>query len=166
MLNRSLPAGFNIPQSNVLVQQQGTIGPAMSLANTALQNVKNIMSQLPDVQNTNIPLINYITRGVSTATGVGSEQTRAFTGAIQSLKNNYAALLASTKGGTPTDYGNQVNAEIPDNATMNDILAVEHNMQVLGQARQQIYSNPGMSGSNSAGGNVVQTSAGPVATGW
>lgn len=166
MLNRSLPTGFSIPQSNVLVQQQGTIGPAMSLANTALQNVKNIMSQLPDVQNTNIPLINYITRGVSTQTGIGSEQTRALTGAIQSLKNNYAALLASTKGGTPTDYSSQVNAEIPDNATMNDILAVEHNMQVLGQARQQIYGNPGMSGSTAATGGIVQTSAGPVATGW
>jgi hypothetical protein len=145
-LNKSLPPGFNIAQSNTNAQQQGAIGPAISYANTAIQNVKNIMAQLPDTQNTNIPILNAITRGFSTVTGVGSEQTRALTGAIQSLKNAYAALLASTKGGTPTDYSSQADAEIPDNPTMNDITAVEKNMQTLGQARQQIYGNPGMSG--------------------
>ena len=162
-LNQSLPAGFNIAQSNTNAAQQGAVGPAISYANTALQNVKNIMAQLPDVQNTNIPILNALTRGASTLTGVGSEQTRALTGAIQSLKNAYAALLASTKGGTPTDYSNQANAEIPDNPTMNDIMAVEKNMQVLGQARQNIYGNPGMSG---AAGTTVQTSAGAINTNW
>ncbi len=166
-LNQSLPPGFNVAQSNVNAQQQGAVGPAMSFANTALNNVKNIMAKLPDIQNTNIPILNAITRGASTLSGVGSEQTRALTGAIQSLKNAYAALLASSKGGTPTDYGNQVNAEVPDNPTMNDIAAVERNMQVLGQARQNIYGNPGMSqGGSTGGGTVVNTSAGAINTNW
>lgn len=165
-LNQSLPQGFSIPQSNFLAGQQGTIGPAMQYADTALQNVKNIMGQLPDIQNTNIPILNMITRGASSLSGVGSEQTRALTGAIQSLKNAYAALLASSKGGTPTDYSSQVNAEVPDNPTLNDIAAVERNMQVLGSARQSIYGNPGMSQVGTGSNTVVQTSAGPINTNW
>jgi hypothetical protein len=145
-LQQALPQGFNIAQSNALGGVQGTVGPAYDYAETALKNVEDLMSQLPSIQNTNIPLINQITQGFSQKTGIGSEGTRAVIGAVNTLRNAYASLLASSKGGTPTDYSSQALAEIPDNPTPNDIIALRHNLETLGQARKDIYGNAG--GSN------------------
>lgn len=144
-LQASLPAGFNIAQSNALGGIQGTVGPAYEYADTALRNVEALMSQLPSIQNTNIPLVNQLTQGFSQKTGIGSEGTRAVTGAVNTLRNAYASLLASSKGGTPTDYSGQALAEIPDNPTPNDIAALRANFETLGQARKQIYGNAGSS---------------------
>ncbi len=142
-LQSALPQGFNIAQSNALGGVQGTVGPAYQYADTALRNVETLMSQLPDIQKTNIPLVNQITQGFSQKTGIGSEGTRAVTGAVNTLRNAYASLLASSKGGTPTDYSGQALAEIPDNPTPNDIAALRANFETLGQARKDIYGNAG-----------------------
>lgn len=155
-LQSALPQGFNISQSNTLGGIQGTVGPAYDYADTALKNVETLMSQLPSIQNTNTPAINNVTRGFSTLTGIGSEGTRAVTGAVNTLRNAYASLLASSKGGTPTDYSGQALAEIPDNPTTNDISALRKNFETLGQARKDIYGNAGGS-TNTSSGNIGET---------
>ncbi len=142
---------FNIAQSNTLAGQQGSIGVNYQLAETALKNVENLMIELGGTtlggaQTTNIPVVNKVGNWISTQFGIGSEQTRAVTGAVQSLRNAYASLLASVKGGTPTDYSSQAEAEIPNEPTPNDIAAVRKNFEVLGQARRDILGNPGEAG--------------------
>lgn len=151
-LQESLPQGFNIAQSNTLGGQQGSIGVNYQLADTALKNVESILQSLGAAQTTNIPAINKVANWVSTQFGVGSEQTRAMTGAVQSLRNAYASLLASAKGGTPTDYSGQAQAEIPNEPTPNDIAAIRQNFETLGKARAQILGNPGQSQSGTQGG--------------
>lgn len=152
-LLQSLGSNFNIAQSNTLAGQQGSVGVNYQLAETALNNVENIMKSLGAAQTTNIPFINSTANWISTQFGLGSEQTRAMTGAVQSLRNAYASLLASVKGGTPTDYSSQAAAEIPNEPTPNDIAAVRQNFEVLGKARRDILSNPG-----AATGNQNQSS--------
>lgn len=147
-LQSALPSGFNIAQSNALGGVQGTVGPAYNYADTALKNVEDIMGSLPAIQKTNIPILGSIARGFSTETGLGSEGTRALTGAVNTLRNAYASLLASSKGGTPTDYSGQALAEIPDNPTPNDILALRKNFETLGSARKEIYGNAGSGKTN------------------
>lgn len=147
-LQQALPQGFNVAQSNALAGQQGTIGVNYQLAENALSNVESAIKGLQSspfsaIQGTNIPLVNAAGNYLATQTGQGSEQTRAVTGAVQSLRNAYASLLASSKGGTPTDYSSQAIAEIPNNPTPNDIAAIRKNMETLGKARAQILGNPG-----------------------
>lgn len=142
-LQSALPPNFNIAQSNTLAGQQGSVGVNYSLADAALRNVESLMSQLAPLQQTNIPGVNALTQGFSTITGLGSEQTRAVTGAVQSLRNAYASLLAAARGGTPTDYSSQALAEIPDRPTPNDIAAIRKNFETLGAVRKDILGNPG-----------------------
>lgn len=148
-LQQALPPEFNIAQSNTLSGQQGSIGVNYQLADTALKNVESKLQDLMSLQKTNIPLVNSATNWISTTFGKGSEQTRAMTGAVQSLRNAYGSLLASVKGGTPTDYSSQAAAEIPNEPTPNDIKAIRDNFEVLGKARANILGNPGQSGGTS-----------------
>lgn len=158
-LLQNLGGNFNVAQSNSLAGQQGTIGVNYTLAQNALVNVENLMKDLGVAQGTNVPLINSVGNFLSTQTGLGSEQTRAVTGAVQSLRNAYASLLASVKGGTPTDYSNQAIAEIPNSPTPNDIAAVRTNMETLGKARAEILGNPGAANPNN-------TSTSPAGFAW
>ena len=128
-LQQALPQGFNIAQSNTLAGQQGSVGVNYQLADAALKNVESIIQKLAPAQTTNIPIINRAANWISTQFGVNSDQTRAMTGAVQSLRNAYASLLASAKGGTPTDYSSQAAAEIPNEPTPNDIAAIRHNLK-------------------------------------
>lgn len=154
-LQQALPQGFNIAQSNTLGGQQGSIGVNYQLADTALKNVESILQSLGAAQTTNIPIINKGANWLSTQFGVGSEQTRAMTGAVQSLRNAYASLLASSKGGTPTDYSGQAQAEIPNEPTPNDIAAIRQNFETLGKARAQILGNPGVTQNNGTTGSNI-----------
>lgn len=147
-LQKALPPGFNIAQSNTLGGQQGSVKVNYQLADTALKNVESIISELGKLQKTNVPLINRTANWISTQFGVGSKETRAMTGAVQSLRNAYASLLASVKGGTPTDYSSQAMAEIPAEPTPNDISAIRKNFETLGQARTNILGNPGQAGTS------------------
>lgn len=151
-LQQALPPGFNITQSNTLATQQGSVGVNYQLAETALSNVENVLQTLGAAQKTNIPLLTKGANWISTQFGIGSKQTREMVGAVQSLRNAYASLLASVKGGTPTDYSSQAIAEIPNEPTPNDIAAVRKNFEVLGQARKNILGNPGNAGN--AGGST------------
>ncbi len=156
-LQQALPPGFNIAQSNTLAGQQGSVNVNYQLADTALKNVEDIINQLAGPQKTNVPAINKVANWISTQFGIGSEQTRAMTGAVQSLRNAYASLLASVKGGTPTDYSSQAMAEIPAEPTPNDIAAIRKNFEVLGKARKDILGNPGQAGtSGSTGGGFAE----------
>jgi len=150
-LQKQLPQGFNIAQSNTMAGQQGSVKVNYELADKALQNVEAILGQLGGLQTTNVPLINKTANWLSTQFGVGSEETRAMTGAVQSLRNAYASLLASSKGGIPTDYSAQAIAEIPNEPTPNDIAAIRKNFETLGKARADILGNPGQSNTNQEG---------------
>lgn len=153
-LQQALPSEFNIAQSNTLAGQQGSVGVNYKLADNALTNVENLIAGLSSAQRTNIPVINKTANWISTQFGLGSDQTRAVTGAVQSLRNAYASLLASAKGGTPTDYSGQAQAEIPNEPTPNDLKAIRHNFETLGKARAKILGNPGTSGSSTSGSGL------------
>lgn len=140
---RQINPNYNFSQSDALAQQQGTIGPAYEFAQKSLENLKNVLGTLSAGQNTNVPLINKVGQGISNLTGLGSAQVRQFQGAVQEARNAYAQLLASSRGGTPTDYGDQSKAAIPDSPTPNDIEAAIRNLQTLGGAKLNIYGNPG-----------------------
>lgn len=142
-LNKQLPSGFNVAQSNALAGQQGTIVPAFNYAKTALSNLQASVGQLGVGQGTNIPAVNSISDWLSQKTGIGSEQTRAYKAAIAEARNAIQSVLASVRGGTPTDYVSQSMALLPDNATPNDIQAAISTLDTLGSSKVGIYSNPG-----------------------
>lgn len=148
-LQKQLPQGFNISQSNTLGAQQGSIKPAFEYAKTALVNLQNAVGGLSSTQNTNIPIINQITQGLSTTFGVGSQGVQAYKAAIAEARSAIQKVLASVQGGTPTDYVGQSNALLPDNATPNQINAAIETLNTLGQAKVNIYGNPGQSGAQS-----------------
>lgn len=145
---------FNFAQAQTLAGQQGEIGPKYQFALDALTNVENALNQLGGAQKTGVPLWNQFANFASLQTGVGAEQSRQYIGAVQSLRNAYAALLASAKGGLPSDYSAQATAEVPDMPTPNDIAAIRHNLETLGAIRQQIYGNPGAATGGQTGGSV------------
>lgn len=148
-LQQALGPNFNIAQSNALAGQQGTIGPAYSYAKTALTNLQDAVKGLSGAQSTNIPIINMITQGLSTTFGVGSQGVQAYKGALAEARSAIQKVLASVQGGTPTDYVGQSNALLPDNATPNQIAAASQTLDTLGQAKVDIYGNPGASNTNS-----------------
>lgn len=143
-LQQALGPNFNVAQSNTLAAQQGSIGPALQYANTAMGNLESAVSSLGSAQNTNVPIINQLTQGISTATGLGgSQQVQAYKAAIAEARSAIQKVLASVSGGTPTDYVGQSNALLPDNATPNQIAAAKQTLQALGTAKASIYQNPG-----------------------
>lgn len=140
---RQANPNFNFSQAQSLADIQGKIGPQFDFAKSALSSVENALSTLSGSQTTNVPLWNRFANFASLQSGIGSEATRQFVGAVQSLRNAYATVLASARGGTPTDYSSQAIAEIPDIPTPNDLAAIRHNLETLGQARIGIYGTPG-----------------------
>lgn len=142
-LLQALGPNFNVNQSNVLAQQQATIKPAYDFAKTALTRVQETIKNLGMLQGTNMPGANSISNWLSTTFGIGSQQTREYTQAVNEARNAYQQLLASSKGGTPTDYSGQANAAIPDNATPNDIQAAINSLESLGKAKVDIYGGAG-----------------------
>lgn len=140
---RNVSPNFNFAQAQSLSDVQGRVGPQYNFANEALSNVEKALQTLSSSQKTNVPLWNQFTNFLSLQSGIGGEQTRQFVGAVQSLRNAYASLLATAKGGIPSDYSAQAIAEVPDIPTPNDLAAIRHNMETLGQARIGIYGSPG-----------------------
>lgn len=153
---RSVNPSFNFAQARSLGDIQGMIGPQYNFAQQALQNVENAFQKLGATQKTNVPLWNQFANFVSLQSGVGGDASREFVSAVQSLRNAYAAILASARGGTPSDFSAQAIAEIPDIPTPNDLAAIRHNLETLGQARVGIYGQPGGSStpSSSTSGSV------------
>lgn len=142
-LIQALGNNFNVAQSNTLASQQGSIGPALQYANSAMTNLENSLGGLMSGQNTNVPLINQITQGLSTNFGVGSQAVQNYKAAIAEARNAIQSVLASVRGGTPTDYVGQSNTLLPDNATPNQIKAARETLTSLGNAKASIYQNPG-----------------------
>lgn len=165
-LQQALGSDFNVAQSNSLAGQQGTIKPAYDYAKVALGNLQTAVQGLNTTQNTNIPIINSITQGLSSTFGVGSEAVQNYKAAIAEARSAIQKVLASVQGGTPTDYVGQSNALLPDNATPNQISAAVNTLDTLGAAKVGIYGNPGISGntsgaqSSSTGG--IQTKYGTI----
>lgn len=147
-LQQQLGPNFNVAQSNVLAGQQGSIKPAFDYAKSAITNLQNAVKDLYVGQATNVPIINSITQGISTTFGVGSTGVQAYKGALAEARSAIQKVLASVQGGTPTDYVGQSNALLPDNATPNQIQAALETLNTLGQAKVDIYGNPGFSGTN------------------
>jgi hypothetical protein len=144
---------FNIAQSNILAAQQGSITPNLNYANAALQNLKTAMSnQQVWGQNSNIPILGGLANWFSMQTGVGKQQTSTKAGAVGEAQQAIASVLASVKGGTPSQYGAQAEALLPSNPTPADIDAAMANLKALGSVKQDIYGNPGQS--NTGGGNI------------
>lgn len=157
---RSRNPNFNFAQADVLAGQQGTIGPNYALAEQAISNLESVVQNLGPLQGTNVPGINAIGNAFSGITGIGSENTRSYTQAVQSARAAYAALISSVKGGLPSDYSSQALAEIPDNPTPNDIAALRHSFEVLGQARKDIFGTPG------TGSNTTSSTSGGSLYSW
>lgn len=153
---------FNIAQSNTLAAQQGAITPNLNYANAALDNLSNAMSNLSVWgQNSNIPILGGIANWFSSASGIGKTQTSTKAGAVGEAQQAIASVLASVKGGTPTDYGSQAKALLPDDPTPADVAAAKANLTALGQQKQSIYGNPGQQTNTSTNSN---TSTGTITT--
>lgn len=151
---RAVNPNFNFAQSQSLGGAQGLVGPQYNFATQALSNVENALNELGSLQKTSIPLWNQFANWASLQTGLGDQEaTRRFVGAVQTLRNAYAQILATAKGGTPTDYSAQATAEIPDVPTPNDLAAIRHNLETLGQARIGIFGSPGTSQNPNAPSN-------------
>lgn len=146
-LQQSLPQGYNIAQSNTLAGQQGSIKPAQQLAKVALQNLKETVSNLGIAQGTNIPIINAIGNYVQ-GDVFRTEATRKYQQAIAEARSAYSQVL-SAAGATPSASDARALAAIPDNATPNDINAAISSLEGIGQAKANIYGNPGQSGAQS-----------------
>lgn len=142
-LQAALPSGFNIAQSNVLAGQQGSITPALNYATLALNHAKDTLSnlQIPG-QTSNIGGVADLTNWFSNVSGVGKEATRTKQGALAEARSAIQSVLASVKGGNPTEYRDQSYALLPDNATPSDIDAAIQNLNTLGTGKQAIYGNP------------------------
>jgi len=154
-LIQALGNNFNVAQSNTLASQQGSIGPALQYANSAVANLQSALSGLGYLQSTNVPIINQLTQYVSEKTGqFSSDSVQKYKNAIAEARNAMQIVLASTRGGTPTDYVGQSNTLLPDNATPNQVKAAIETLQSLGTAKAGIYQNPGAAG-NSGGGTVT-----------
>lgn len=151
-LNQSLPTDFNVTQSNTLAGQQGTVNAAYTLADQALTNAEDRIKNLGGLQNTNVPIANSIGKKFSDLTGVGSKEVQEYVGAIQTLRNRYASLLASAKGGIPSDYSAQANSEIPDWPTPNQLSGIRATFNILGSQVKNVYGNAGTSTSGSSTG--------------
>ena len=103
-LQQALPQGFNIAQSNTLAGQQGSITPALNYANLALNHAKDVLGQLSvPGQTSNIGAISDIANWFSNKSGVGKEATRTKEGALAEARSAIQSVLASVKGGNPTD---------------------------------------------------------------
>lgn len=154
-LQQALPQGFNIAQSNTLAGQQGSVNATYTLANQALANAEDKIKNLGLLQSTNAPGANVIGKAFSDITGIGSQPVQEYIGAINTLRNRYASLLASARGGIPSDFSSQANAEIPDWPTPNQLEAIRNTFNTLGTQVKDVYGNPGTSGTTqNATGNL------------
>ncbi len=140
---RAINPQFSFAQAEALGSTQGTIGPAYKIANDALAKVETALNALPAFARTNIPLISTHGAGIAAQLGINATQLQQYGAAVQTLKNSYASLLASVRGGTPSAYTEQVNVEVPDWPTPAQLQAVRNNMETLGKSRVEIFSSPG-----------------------
>lgn len=149
---RAAKPDFNFAQANTLAAQQGSIGPNLEYAKAALDNLKTASSNLSIWgQNSNVPILGGLANWFSMQSGLGKQQTSTKAGAVGEAQQAIASVLAAIKGGTPTEYGSQAKALLPDNPTPADIAAAAANLTALGDTKQGIYGTPGSSG-GSAGG--------------
>lgn len=147
-------SGFNVAQSNVLAAQQGSITPNLNYAQATLKNLKDAMSNLQVWgQNSNIPIVGNLANWYSSQSGQGKQQTSNKAGAVAEAQQAISAVLASVRGGTPTDYGSQSRAILPDDPTPADVAAAEAMLTTLGTQKQAIYSNPGQQPQNTNTGS-------------
>ena len=154
---------FNVAQSNVLAAQQGAITPNLNYANAALDNLSNAMGNLQVWgQNSNIPILGGLANWFSTQSGIGKQETGTKAGAVGEAQQAIASVLASVKGGTPTDYGSQARALLPDNPTPSDVAAAKANLIALGQQKQSIYGNPGAVNANTSSTGTITTPYGNI----
>jgi len=164
-LQKALPSGYSASQSSTLSAQQGSIKPAYDYATKAVSNLETTLGNLGFLQSTNIPAVNAGANWFSKTFGVNSDATRAYTGAVAEARSAIQKLLASTQGGTPTDYVGQSNALLPDEPTPNDIAAAKQTLEKLGGAKVNIYGNPGTSNSTSGSqteGSTITTPYGSI----
>lgn len=166
-LQQALPQGFNVAQSNTLSAQQGLVGPAIEQATQTLGKLKSAVAnlQIPG-QASGFTPFNAVTNAISGFTGYGKGQTAEVKGIVNEARNALQNALASSKGGTPTDYVGQAFAMLPDNPSTSEVDAAINVLNSLGEIRKSIYGNPGQTNSGNSGkvasGTVIQTSAGPV----
>lgn len=154
-LQQALGPDFNVAQSNTLSAQQGSIKPALDYATLALNHAKEVLGTLSvPGQTSNIGAISDAANWFSNKSGVGKEATRTKEGALAEARSAIQSVLASVKGGNPTEYRDQSYALLPNNATPADIDAAMNNLTTLGAGKAGIYGNPGQSGSQNQSSNI------------
>lgn len=161
-LQQALGPNFNVAQSNALAGVQGAVGPAVQYANSALDLLTDAASKLSVFgQGSNVPIFNAAGTAVSSATGLGGDQTQAYKSAVAEARAALTNVFIQ-KGVTPTAAGDQANALIPDNPTPQQISAAKQTLATFGQSTQSIYGNPGAVNTNS--NSNAQSSTNPP--GW
>lgn len=153
MLQQSLPSGFNVAQSETLARQQGQVAPAIENARLSLNKLEETMNSLaiPGQTSGFVPL-NELTNWASRNLGWGKQQTAAVNGMVNEVRNALQNALSLT-GTNPTEATAQSYSLLPDNPSMQNLLAAKQVLEGLGTIKQQVYGTPGLSGVNQ-GGNV------------
>jgi len=156
-LQQALPSGFNVAQSETLARQQGQVGPALENARLSLNKLEDTMKQLviPGQSSGFVPL-NELTNWASRNLGWGKQQTAAVNGMVNEVRNSLQNALALT-GTNPTEATAQSYSLLPDNPSMQNLLAAKQVLEGLGQIKQQVYGNPGLQGSQQGGGGFAES---------
>lgn len=156
---KKLNPNFNFAQSSTMAGTQGSIQLAYDYADKALTNLDTIMKSMKGTSN--ITPLNTARNIASLLTGIGSEKTREYVGAVNALRASYSSLLQSAgKASTPSIADAQAFSEIPDYPTENDLKGIKKNFETLGKAKTDVYGNPGQSGTSggSTGGSYTSNS--------
>ncbi|TXG77197.1 hypothetical protein E6Q11_03190 [Candidatus Dojkabacteria bacterium] len=146
-LQQALPPTFNIAQSNALAGQQGIVTPTVQTASLTLNSLQKALENLviPGQTSSFVPL-NVLTNAASNFLGFGKESTAQVQGLVAEARSALQAALASSKGGTPTDYVGQSYQMLPDNPSIENVKAAINVLNSLGGIRQSVYGNPGQVG--------------------
>lgn len=144
---RKINPTFNSAQAKALETQQGTIGPAIQYANSALDKLADAVKggSVPG-QGSNQPQFNALGNLISSVGNINPEHTAALSGFTAEARRAITVALAAKSGGTPTGYEGSAMMILPDNPTPAQISGAKKVLANLGDAAKDIYGNPG--GSN------------------
>jgi hypothetical protein len=165
---------FNWNQAAQNAQIQGTIGPQSNLATAVLGKLQTALTNVPGWQNTGNNVLNALGALVNNSGlfGSGVQQSSQSVGnLIREARLAVSNALGTAYHTTPTDFDSMVHTWFPDNITAAQVTAGMQDFSALMSSRSESFSSPGTvplptGGGGITGGQIVQTTAGPINTGF
>lgn len=147
-------------QSNI--DTYNKLAPAYKAANDDFSYITNFMQQA-GINQADVPVVNQIQNAINSK-ALNPGATAAFKSAIQSLRSNYANLLAA-RTGSVAGVNDEATQLIPDNLTIKQLGQVQDALNANGQnilnaTQAQIQQGlSGLQGNANFGGNSPQGSS-------